>query len=182
MVNPSTDSPLSAEERAEALLGAMIVAQRHYGRLGKVPVEFVARLLDGLAAHPESRSDPGEGTFWLIERGHSLNHRPTVYWIDGDRWTEDWSKAQRFLSRDYAQTVIESRNPPAALMHRRGPWAVAAEHGYIASPVPTDRPEPIDEGRLARALITLRGDYPGVQFDAEAIAAAYRTEPGETTP
>ena len=47
--------------------------------------------------------------------------------------------------------------------------------------VPTDRPEPIDEERLARALITLRGDYPGVQFDAEAIAAAYRTEPGETT-
>jgi hypothetical protein len=57
MTHPAgTLEALSEEERAEALLGAMIAAQRHYGRLGKVPVSFVARLLSGLDATPEARS------------------------------------------------------------------------------------------------------------------------------
>lgn len=40
--------PLTPDERAEALLGAMIAAQHRYGRLGKVPLSFVASLLTSI--------------------------------------------------------------------------------------------------------------------------------------
>ena len=79
----------------------------------------------------------------------------------------------------------------------------AGVHWHGASSVPTDRPEPIDEERLARAAYEVWPSHtegsmsqPPSEHDAtwrvldpaafsdrliRAIAAAYRTEPGETT-
>jgi hypothetical protein len=122
-----------------------------------------------IAAHPESRPDPGEELREVLIRVEWVqqfsNSRAECPWCGNYR--EDGHRAN--CSRQRALR--------------------------LASPVPTDpipeweynesdRPEPIDEERLARAIIEegslsheLGADWNRI---VERIAAAYRTEPGET--
>ena len=60
-------------------------------------------------------TDSGATSAWLIERGQSENHEPTIWWIgdrdatsrDGERWTQDANEATWFNSREEAQAVID---------------------------------------------------------------------------
>ena len=194
--NPSTDSPLSAEEVESIRKRHMFVSRAKVAGVDRCaechpdlpwPCD-AARLLATLdherrmadaevaalreyVAHPESRPDPEP---WMTDpdaagpfRGIDQPHFP------GD-FGECYECGELYpcpTSRRAASPVPTDRPEPCDRLH----WTEVVEQSKAA-----DRPEPIDEERLARALITLRGDYPGVQFDAEAIAAAYRTEPGET--
>lgn len=57
----------------------------------------------------------GSNSAWLIERGQSENHVPTVWWIagpnnewrDGEKWTTDASQATKYATRRSAQSIIE---------------------------------------------------------------------------
>ena len=167
--NPSTDSPLNAEEWrdrfvvfVETVLDLCASDSRYRSQVADLRLQLRELAREPLAAHPESRPDPGEG---LREALDVLDVMIGQQTLTGASYVRDALRAA------LASPVPTDRPEPCDRLH----WTEVVEQSKAA-----DRPEPIDEERLARALITLRGDYPGVQFDAEAIAAAYRTEPGET--
>ena len=112
------------------------------------------------AAHPESRPEPGE-LREALTRIFSLDSNPGVV-------------VTRATPEHLADEVIRE---------------LAARGYQLASPIPTDRPEPIDEERLARAIHACHfggrhlsmTDHDADLWLAKGILAAYRTEPGETT-
>jgi hypothetical protein len=68
---------------------------------------------------------------WLIERGQSLNHAPTV-WLCQEKpydFSPDPLRAIRYPTREAAETVIAEHTVGA-----RSPWAVAVEHGFADTP------------------------------------------------
>jgi hypothetical protein len=73
---------------------------------------------------------------WLIERGQSVHHVPTVWRIagphdevglrDGEQWTQDAWEATRYATQAEADAVIER-----LLTNPKGPTARAVEHGFV---------------------------------------------------
>ena len=100
------------------------------------------------AANPTP--EPARGVAWLIERGQSEKQVPTVWWMGNDDWTTDAKKAQRFFSRDAAQTAIESRSPLPSWRDRFGR---ATEHVFLAAVNPT--PDPAKGREMAQHIFDI---------------------------
>lgn len=63
---------------------------------------------------------------WLIERGQSMQHVPTVWWT-GDEWTTDAWAARRFDTREDAEAAIRVHSGRPTY----GPFGIAVEHGFL---------------------------------------------------
>jgi hypothetical protein len=82
------------------------------------------------------RIERGFAYAWLVERGQSESHRPTVWWIagptlrsrDGEKWTETAAEATRFATWAEAQAVVDD----LFIGSRIGdpPTARATQHGF----------------------------------------------------
>lgn len=82
---------------------------------------------------------------WLIERGQSEKQVPTVWYMGGGDqigpeygWTTDANKAQRYFSRDAAETAIEARSP---LPSHRDRFGRATEHVFLLARLTPAMPE-----------------------------------------
>jgi hypothetical protein len=89
---------------------------------------------------PPTPALPSESA-WLIERGQSMQHVPTVWWTgrqpsDGDEWTTNAFAARRFSDREAAQREIDSRSR-SGFGARGYLFGIAVEHGFIGAPAPT---------------------------------------------
>ena len=75
MTNPSTDSPLNAEEWrdrfvvfVETVLDLCASDSRYRSQVADLRLQLRELAREPLAAHPESRPDPGEGRIAALER------------------------------------------------------------------------------------------------------------------
>jgi hypothetical protein len=100
----------------------------------RIPPEIAGRVLIALAAAGETAA-PMQFA-WLVERGQSEKHSPTVWWIggpdttnrSGESWTQDAFKATCFARRDDAQEIVDR-----LFTHRGEPTARAVEHGFASA-------------------------------------------------
>ena len=209
--NPSTDSPLSAREEAdrqEALIAAIEGQNLWHTRHATSPAGAATALaiLSSLrhsgwtvarAAHPESRPDPGEGLIRDLEAmpvmlnvgddGEPLVSRELMLEtvrgalaspVPTDRRVEPLAA---ILLECHEQDGMDSKAEAEAVVAWLDLHAPACVCGWLE--VPTDRPEPIDEERLWKAIAGRHAadDRVGdLLNDLPEVLAAYRTEPGET--
>jgi hypothetical protein len=93
-------------------------------------IEPALRRLDEALAGPDTPAAPMVFV-WLVERGQSLNHAPTV-WLCQEKpygFSPDPLRAIRYPTREAAEAVIATHTVGA-----RSPWAVAVEHGFMDTP------------------------------------------------
>jgi hypothetical protein len=108
---------------------------------GIVDVPALDALLEAIATTRAALAAAGETAApmqfaWLVERGQSEKHSPTVWWIggpdttnrSGESWTQDAFKATRFARRDDAQEIVDR-----LFTHRGEPTARAVEHGFASA-------------------------------------------------
>lgn len=103
-------------------------------------VDEPARLGGTSSALPE--------TAWLIERGQSENHAPTVWFVEGHEWTTDANLAARFAMEadadDYIRRFISA--------HAAHPTARATEHVFLPA---VGRPVRAEAARAQAILDTI---------------------------
>lgn len=73
---------------------------------------------------------------WLVERGQSENHFPTVWWVEGHSWTEKAHEATRFATRDEAHEQVLRMSA-----HISRPSSRAVEHGFVTDDSEASSPE-----------------------------------------
>ena len=88
------------------------------------------------AQTPHNEQPDEETTFaWLLERGQSQNHSPTVWWTGDETvgwtgWTTDAWKAKRYGTKAEAEAEIRERFTFRASVP---PTADAVQHGFAVS-------------------------------------------------
>ncbi len=178
--------PLTEEEVAE------LRSRLQGNAIGDHPAtDTILRLLATLAAHPESRPDraaPRLTDTWKHDPDDGHGHWYACLRCGVDNGLNESRPDPGEGLREAATRMVAAYTDiEGDVINGRTDAAYAALRAALAPPVPTDRPEPIDEERLARAIYVAythtTAPNPNAPFLATLIPeilAAYRTEPGET--
>ncbi len=98
--------------------------------LGKLWMEVRAELRAALSGASGKRSESGEVTAWLIERGQREHSAPTV-WLNADtgEWEIDANKATKFPSDKAARDAAEDLDWTRTSLHREPSYSIT-EHVF----------------------------------------------------